>query len=58
MENSSFYLFSRDGFFEHDRRITNATTTFEVDPMEAVDIDEERDFALAEALAGILLAGD
>lgn len=51
MENSNFYLFSRDGFFEHDRRITDATTTFAVDPMEAIDIDEERDFLFAEAVA-------
>jgi CMP-N-acetylneuraminic acid synthetase len=57
MENSNFYLFSRDGFFEHDRRITDATSVFEVDPMEAVDIDDERDFAFAEALAGILAEG-
>lgn len=53
MENSNFYLFSRDGFFEHDRRITDATSTFEVDPMEAIDIDEERDFSFAEAVASL-----
>lgn len=50
MENSNFYIFSRGGFLEHDRRITEATSWYEVDAMEAVDIDEERDFALAEAL--------
>ncbi len=51
MENSNFYIFSKDGFLEHDRRITDETAMFEVDPIEAVDIDEERDFAMAEALS-------
>lgn len=51
MENSNFYIFSRDAFFEHDHRITSATAMFEMEPMEAVDVDEERDFVLAEALA-------
>jgi CMP-N-acetylneuraminic acid synthetase len=50
MENSNFYVFSRDGFLEHDRRITDATRMFEIDPLEAVDIDEEADFAFAEAV--------
>lgn len=54
MENSNLYLFSRRGFFENDRRITDATSVFEIDPLEAIDIDEERDFALAEALAGVV----
>jgi len=52
MENSNFYVFSRDGFFEHDRRITDRTAMFEMDPMEAIDIDEERDFTMARALQG------
>ena len=51
MENSNFYIFSKDGFLAHDRRITDDTAMFEVDPIEAVDIDEERDFAMAEALS-------
>lgn len=51
MENSNFYIFSREGFSEHDRRITDHAAMFEVDPIEAVDIDEERDFAMAEALS-------
>jgi len=51
MENSNFYLFSRDGFLEHDRRITDATRMLEMDPLEAIDIDEEADFALAAAVA-------
>jgi N-acylneuraminate cytidylyltransferase len=51
MENSNFYIFSRDGFLKNDRRITDATRMFEIDPLEAIDIDEEADFALAAAVA-------
>ncbi len=50
MENSNFYIFGSRGFAVHGRRITDRTAMFDVDPMEAVDIDEERDFALAESL--------
>jgi N-acylneuraminate cytidylyltransferase len=50
MENSNFYIFSRDGFLENDRRITHATRMFEIDPLQAVDIDEETDFAFAAAV--------
>ena len=50
MENSNFYIFSRDGFLEHDRRITDSTRMFEIDPFEAIDIDEEADFSLAAAV--------
>lgn len=51
VENSNFYIFNRDAFFEHHRRVTDATRMYEVDPMEAIDIDDESDFALALALA-------
>ena len=50
MENSNFYIFSRAGFLEHDRRITDATRMFEIDPLEAIDIDEEADLSLAAAV--------
>jgi CMP-N-acetylneuraminic acid synthetase len=50
MENSNLYIFSRDGFLEHDRRITDATRMFEMDPFEAIDIDEEADFSFAAAI--------
>jgi N-acylneuraminate cytidylyltransferase len=51
MENSNFYIFSRNGFLENDRRLTDATRMFEIDPLEAIDIDEEADFAFAAAVA-------
>ena len=50
MENSNFYLFNREGFLEHRHRITAATRIFPVDPIEAIDIDEEKDFSLAAAV--------
>ena len=58
MENSSFYIFARAGFGEAGRRITEHAAWYEVDPIEAVDIDEERDFALAHTLAMSLRAPD
>lgn len=50
MENSNFYVFERAAFEENRRRITDRTATIEVDPLEAIDIDEERDFRMAELL--------
>jgi len=60
MENSNLYIFGRDGFLAHDRRITDATRLFEIDPLEAIDIDEEADFALAAAVdrAGVVTGSD
>jgi N-acylneuraminate cytidylyltransferase len=49
LENSNFYVFSRSGFLAHDRRITDDTAMYEMDALEAADIDEEADFALALA---------
>ena len=51
MENSNFYIFSRDGFLKDNRRITDDTRIFEIDPLQAIDIDEEADFAFAAAVA-------
>jgi N-acylneuraminate cytidylyltransferase len=53
MENSNFYIFSRDGFLASDRRITDRPSVFEMDPLEAIDIDEEADFAMASAVARV-----
>ncbi len=50
LENSNLYLFERNAFFEEDARITSKTMMFEMDPYESVDIDEEKDFRMAEAL--------
>ena len=50
-ENSNLYVFERAAFFESDTRITSRPMLWEMDPLEAVDIDEEIDFTLAEVLA-------
>jgi len=53
VENSNFYIFGSDAFREQGRRITDRTVMFEMEPMEAIDIDEERDFAMARAILGV-----
>jgi CMP-N-acetylneuraminic acid synthetase len=50
LENSNMYIFEREAFFAEDARITSNAIVWEMDPYEAVDIDEERDFAMAKAL--------
>ena len=47
-ENSNMYAFSRSGFFQRETRITPDPMLWEMDPLEAIDIDEEHDFRLAE----------
>jgi CMP-N-acetylneuraminic acid synthetase len=50
-ENSNFYLFSRSSFTTAgDKRIGLKPRMFEINKLEAVDIDEEEDFKLAELL--------
>lgn len=50
-ENSNFYLFSRRSFISAGgKRIGLRPYMFEVNKLEAVDIDEEEDFKLAEVL--------
>ncbi len=50
-ENSNFYVFSKASFAQSgDRRIGLRPQMFDVNPLEAVDIDEEQDFVLATIL--------
>ena len=49
-ENSCFYLFSRDSFQKVGARIGKQPYLYKMDKLEAVDIDEEEDFILAEVL--------
>jgi len=50
-ENSNFYIFTRDSFFNAGKkRIGMKPMMFEVNKLEAQDIDEPADFLLAEAL--------
>ncbi len=49
-ENSCIYLFSHKSFNKKMRRIGGNPFLFEIDKYEAIDIDEEIDFLLAEQM--------
>lgn len=55
-ENSCLYAFSRSSFQARRRRIGGRPILFPIDPLEAVDIDEEFQFRIAEALMAQRLA--
>lgn len=50
-ENSCIYVFSRKTLLEHNHRLGPKPMMFEIDPLEAMDIDEEIDFLMTEFLA-------
>ena len=50
VENSCLYIFERESFLRRRNRIGEKPLMFEVEPLEAWDIDEEHDFAIAERL--------
>ena len=51
-ENSCLYVFSQNGFrAAGNRRIGNTPQMFPLNALEAIDIDEEEDFVLAELIA-------
>lgn len=49
-ENSCLYLFERNTLIQRHNRIGNRPFLFEMSPYEAVDIDEEIDFKVAEEI--------
>jgi CMP-N-acetylneuraminic acid synthetase len=49
-ENSNIYIFTRDILEKGHNRIGQRPYLFEIDRLEAIDIDEELDFDLAEFL--------
>lgn len=49
-ENSCIYIFEKKTLVERHNRIGNRPYLFEIDPFEAQDIDEEINFAVAEAI--------
>ncbi len=49
-ENSCIYLFNRQALEVRRNRIGERPFLFEIDPIEALDIDEELDFTIAEIL--------
>lgn len=50
-ENSNFYIFTKESFLASDKkRIGTKPYMFEIDKVEAVDIDVLQDFIIAEAI--------
>jgi CMP-N-acetylneuraminic acid synthetase len=49
-ENSCFYMFSRSNLIARRNRIGERPLMFEIPRLEAVDIDEESDFEIADLL--------
>jgi CMP-N-acetylneuraminic acid synthetase len=50
LENSNFYVFTRDALVQRRNRIGDRPLMFEIDRIEAWDIDEELDFNIGEFL--------
>lgn len=50
VENSGYYLFSKASFAKHNQRIGEKACMFPIDQYEAIDIDNENDFKMAELL--------
>lgn len=50
VETSAFYIFRKDVLSKKHRRIGDKPLIVEVSGLEAIDIDERKDFELAEAL--------
>jgi CMP-N-acetylneuraminic acid synthetase len=53
-ENSCLYIFTKQILKERHNRIGNRPYLFEIDRKEAIDIDEEIDFLIAELAYKIL----
>lgn len=53
-ENSCIYIFTKEAFEKNKRRIGDNPILFEIDQLEAIDIDVEEEFVLAEKLYKVL----
>lgn len=49
-ETSGFYIYKSDVMKKHNRRIGDSPLIVEVSGIEAIDIDEEEDFVMADAI--------
>jgi CMP-N-acetylneuraminic acid synthetase len=56
-ENSCLYIFSRATLEQRGNRIGEHPLMFEIDPIEAWDIDEEIDFRMAELINSLRAGG-
>ncbi len=52
VETSGFYMFQKEIFTKHRRRVGFTPFIQQVDDMEALDIDEQKDYDMALRLAG------
>lgn len=52
VETSAFFIFKKDIFTKHHRRIGYHPYIQEVSGVEAIDIDEEKDYMMAKRLLG------
>lgn len=57
LENSCFYVFTKDTLLATGNRLGKNPAIVEVDPLEATDIDVESDFTLAEVIEAAQLFG-
>ncbi|MFL6088526.1 MAG: cytidylyltransferase domain-containing protein [Aeromicrobium sp.] len=57
LENSCFYVFGKESLLSTGNRLGDAPGIVEVPALEALDIDEESDFQLAEAVEAAKLFG-
>jgi CMP-N-acetylneuraminic acid synthetase len=57
-ENSCLYIFRRAGFLEHRNRIGRTPRLWEIDRIEAWDVDDEVDLQVAECLLARRSTGD
>ena len=54
-DNSNFYINSTKNFLKHQNRVGRKPRFIEVPKLESIDIDEEYDFIIAEAVFDFLL---
>jgi CMP-N-acetylneuraminic acid synthetase len=57
-ENSCLYLFERERFLASHNRVGRSPILFEMEAAEALDIDDEQDFAVVEAMLRAGLQGE
>ena len=55
-ENSCLYIFSRQAFQKRENRLGESPMMFSIDRLEAVDIDDQSGFLLAEALMRVRIS--
>jgi len=53
-ENSCFYIFSKKSFLSSNSRIGSRPFMYEIDKVQSIDIDENKDFIIAEAVFNLL----